>query len=97
MSRVAWIPAALFVIAVPLFLVTASVTWAFNNPGVYERGFEKYRVSSLTGITRADLLRVAADIRHYFNSGEEPRAGARERSAPAADAASRARGRTSRT
>jgi integral membrane protein (TIGR01906 family) len=70
--RVAWIPTALFIVAVPLFLVTASVAWAFNSAGVYERGFEKYRVSSFSGITRADLARVAADIRHYFNSGEEP-------------------------
>ena len=72
MRRVAWIPTALFIVAVPLFLVTASVAWAFNSAGVYERGFEKYRVSSFSGITRADLARVAADIRHYFNSGEEP-------------------------
>jgi integral membrane protein (TIGR01906 family) len=70
--RVAWIPTALFVVAVPLFLLTTSVSWAFNSAGVYERGFEKYRVSSLTGITGADLVQVAADIRHYFNSGEEP-------------------------
>jgi|TARA_B100000315_G_scaffold175823_2_gene164353 integral membrane protein (TIGR01906 family) len=72
--RVAWIPAALFVVAVPLFLVTTSVTWAFNSAGAYERGFEKYGVSGLTGITRADLVQVAADIRHYFNSREEPMA-----------------------
>jgi integral membrane protein (TIGR01906 family) len=70
--RVAWIPAALFVIAVPLFLLTTSVTWAFNSAGVYEKGFEKYRVSSVTGITGADLAQVAAGIRHYFNSSEEP-------------------------
>ncbi len=72
MSRVAWMPAALFVAVVPLFLMTASVTWAFNSPGVYRRGFEKYDVSRTTGITEADLLQVAADVRHYFNSGDEP-------------------------
>jgi integral membrane protein (TIGR01906 family) len=53
---------------VPLFLVTASVAWAFNNPGVYQRGFEKYGVSRVTGITDADLSQVGADLRHYFNS-----------------------------
>ena len=72
MRRVAWVPNALFIVAVPLFLVTASVAWAFNSVGVYERGFDKYQISSYTGITRADLVQVAADIRHYFNSGEEP-------------------------
>lgn len=72
MSRISWIPSALFVIAVPLFLVTAAVTWAFNNPGVYQRGFEKYNISFVTGITEADLTQVAADIRGYFNSRAEP-------------------------
>ena len=72
MKRVHWLPAALFILAVPLFLVTASVAWAFNNPGIYQRGFEKYNVSLATGITDADLIQVGADLRHYFNSTEEP-------------------------
>ena len=72
MRRIAWITTALFVVAVPLFLVTASVTWAFNNPGVYRKGFEKYEVSRVSGITDADLLQVSADIRSYFNSRHEP-------------------------
>jgi len=57
---------------VPLFLITAGVTWAFNNPGLYQRGFEKYDVSRVTGITTADLDQVSADIRGYFNSGQGP-------------------------
>lgn len=72
MTRLAWIPAFLFVVALPLFLVTASVTWAFNNPGLYQRGFEKYGVSRITGITEADLAQVGADLRHYFNSPRAP-------------------------
>ena len=72
LSRISWITTALFVIAVPLFLITASVTWAFNNPGVYQDGFEKYNISFVTGITEADLEQVSADIRGYFNSREEP-------------------------
>ena len=72
MTRVSWVPAALFVVAVPLFLITASVTWAFNSPGVYQRGFEKYNISFITGITESDLEQVSADIRGYFNSREEP-------------------------
>ena len=72
MNRVAWILAFLFVIAIPLFLVTASVAWAFNDQGVYHRGFQKYRISSATGITDEDLRRVGAQIRHYFNSTNEP-------------------------
>ena len=72
MSLISRIPSALFIIAVPLFLVTASVTWAFNSPGVYQRGFERYDVSRITGITDTDLRQVSADIRSYFNSRKEP-------------------------
>ena len=72
MSRISWVPTALFVTAVPLFLVTAAVAWAFNIPGVYQRGFEKYDVSRITGITEDDLDKVSADIRGYFNSRQEP-------------------------
>ena len=72
MSRVAWIPAVLFVLAVPLFLVTASVSWAVNDPGVYQRGFAKYDISLHTSISNADLRQAGTDIRHYFNSSDEP-------------------------
>ena len=72
MSRVAGIPAILFVLALPLFLVTASVSWAVNDPGVYQRGFAKYDISLYTGISNADLRQAGTDIRHYFNSSDEP-------------------------
>ena len=72
MSLIARIPSLLFIVAVPLFLVTASVTWAFNGPGIYQGGFERYDVSRITGITDADLRQVSADIRGYFNSRGEP-------------------------
>ena len=71
-GRLRWLPAALFVIAVPVFLVTGSITWAFNNIGIYEGGFEKYGIARASGITPADLRQVAVDIRAYFNSGDEP-------------------------
>ena len=72
MARIAWIPTALFIIAVPIFLVTASVTWAFNNPGLYEDGFQKYQIPRTSGITLADLRQVGAALRSYFNSTKEP-------------------------
>lgn len=67
-----WLPAALFAIAVPVFLVTGCLTWAFNNIGLYEAGFEKYRIARVSGITSGDLRQVALDLRAYFNSGDEP-------------------------
>ena len=70
--RLRWLPAALFIVAVPVFLVTGSITWAFNNIGLYEDGFEKYRIAWASGISPEDLRQVALDLRSYFNSGDEP-------------------------
>ena len=72
MGRVAWVVWALFIIAVPLFLITGSITWAFNSPGLYNNGFEKYSISRISGISDSDLRQVGADIRSYINSGNEP-------------------------
>ena len=63
---------ALVIVAVPLFLIAASVAWAVNDPGVYRRGFEKYEISVYSGITDEDLVRVGGELRRYFNSSEEP-------------------------
>ena len=71
-ARLRWLPAALFIIAVPVFLITASVAWAFNSPGLYRGGFEKYDISLRSGITEEGLDRVARELRGYFNSGKEP-------------------------
>ena len=62
----------IFVACVPLFLVTGAVSWAFNDPGLYYRGFQKYNVSRMTGINESDLRQVGAELRSYFNFGNEP-------------------------
>ena len=56
----------------PLFLITSSVTWAFNSPGLYNDGFEKYSISRISGISDSELRQVGADIRSYINSGDDP-------------------------
>ena len=72
MTRIAWIPAVLFVLSIPLFLISNSVIWAVNSPGVYERGFEKYGISETTGIDREDLREVGAELRRFFNIRSGP-------------------------
>ena len=62
----------IFVLAMPVFLISGSVAWAVNDPGLYHRGFERYNIAQRTGITDADLRQVGADLRSYFNSPEEP-------------------------
>ena len=62
----------LFVPAFAIFIVAAGVTWALNDLGLYNRGFEKYGISRATGITPAGLHDAGATIRNYFNSADEP-------------------------
>ena len=63
---------ALGVFAVPLFLVTATVTWAVNDLRLYKYGFDKYDVALVTGIEREGLVAAARQIRGYFNSPGQP-------------------------
>ena len=66
------IPPILFVIVIPLLLVTASVTWAVNDLRLYSHEFDKYDIELVTGIDRDGLMAAARQIRGYFNSTEEP-------------------------
>ena len=62
----------LFVVAIPIFLISASVAWAFNDLGLYTRGFDKYNIPAVTGIEREDLIQVGREIRAYLHSTREP-------------------------
>lgn len=66
------ISTGLTVLAIPLFLVTASVGWAVNDLRLYSYGFDKYDVANITNISRSDLMDAARQIRNYFNSSSEP-------------------------
>ena len=72
MSWLVKIPETLFVLAVPFFILSASVAWAVNDEGLYQQGFDDYNISLRTEISRVGLRAVGADIRRYFNSSEEP-------------------------
>ena len=62
----------LFVLCIPVFLLTTNVRLAVNSTGLYEYGFEKYSVSEVTGIEIEELGRAAGELIGYFNSAEEP-------------------------
>lgn len=57
----------LFLIALPVALVTTNVRLAVNSPQLYDYGFDTYDVEFVTGIDRAQLDEAAADLRAYFN------------------------------
>lgn len=65
-----YIAIALFILCVPLLLVTSNLTWAVNDLQLHEQGFVKYNVSRDTGISEEELHDTALGLINYFNSGE---------------------------
>lgn len=61
----------LFVVCMPVMLLTASVTWTVNSASLYRFGFDKYDVGETTGLEQAELKKAADGLIGYFNSGEE--------------------------
>ena len=63
--------AALFVAAVPLFLIATNVRWVINAPLLYSYGFDRHGSVERTGIEREELLSAGRQIRDYFNNDDE--------------------------
>ena len=61
----------LFILSLPVLLLTASICWAVNSLWLYEYGFEKYDVSQTTGLAEVELEKAATGLISYFNSDEE--------------------------
>lgn len=61
----------LFIIALPVALITTNVRLLANAPMVYDYAFDRYDAVETTGLARADLDDVAGALREYFNNGEK--------------------------
>jgi integral membrane protein (TIGR01906 family) len=61
----------LFILCLPVLLLTASVSTAANNLWLYKYGFAKYNISQVTGLAPAELDKAARGLIGYFNSGDE--------------------------
>jgi len=61
----------LFILSLPVMLLTASIGIAVNSQSLYEYGFEKYGVSQTTGLAEEELEKSASGLISYFNSGED--------------------------
>ena len=61
----------LFILCLPLLLLTASLALVVNSAWLYEYGFDKYNVGQTTGLDQSELEKAATGLIHYFNSGEE--------------------------
>jgi integral membrane protein (TIGR01906 family) len=67
-----WAATALFVLAVPVFLVLTNVRIAATELRVYDYAFSRYDAAVRTGLERAELDRAAREIVRYFQApGDE--------------------------
>ncbi|MBA7473182.1 MAG: TIGR01906 family membrane protein [Dehalococcoidia bacterium] len=61
----------LFILCLPLILLSASIGGAANSLALYRYGFDKYDVSRTTGLSELELDRAARGLVYYFNSSDE--------------------------
>ncbi|MFC1593066.1 TIGR01906 family membrane protein [Candidatus Omnitrophota bacterium] len=61
----------LFVLCLPVLLLTASIGGAMNSLWLYKYGFEKYNIGATTGLADSELEMAAKGLISYFNSDEE--------------------------
>ncbi len=59
---------ALFIICVPLLLITTNVRIVLNSATMYDYGFSKYKIEKYTGIELEQLQIAGQQIRDYFNN-----------------------------
>ena len=60
-----------FILCLPLLLLTGSVGAVANSLWLYKSGFEKYDVGQTTGLAESELEVAARGLISYFNSGDE--------------------------
>ena len=61
----------LFMLCLPILLLSASIGWAVNSLWLYEYGFRKYDVNLTTGLAEVEMEKAANGLISYFNSDEE--------------------------
>jgi len=71
MKALAAINTILFIICIPLLLITSNLRFAVNDIRLYEYGFNKYHVSEAAGLDKGNLTEIAHKLITYFNSDEE--------------------------
>ena len=57
-----------FIILIPVLIVSASLGWAFNSLWIYEAGFSSYDVGPVIGLSSSELDRSASELIAYFNN-----------------------------
>jgi integral membrane protein (TIGR01906 family) len=65
---VAKVVAVLFIVSIPVFLITSNVRFLVSDVGFYRNGLREYRAEETTGIALPELDRAAQEIIDYFEN-----------------------------
>jgi integral membrane protein (TIGR01906 family) len=57
----------IFVISIPVLLLSGTLAWAFNSAWIYNAGFDKYDPGQDLGLSKTELDRSARELIAYFN------------------------------
>ncbi|MBI2767858.1 MAG: TIGR01906 family membrane protein [Chloroflexi bacterium] len=68
MTLVSRLAAVLFVVALPLFMITTSVRFVASEVRFYEWGFREYDAPQVTGVPLPELDRAGREIVNYFQN-----------------------------
>ena len=60
----------LFILSIPIFLITTNTRLLINSPFVYSMEFNKMDIASKTNIEKQELLSISQQIRSYFNNNQ---------------------------
>ncbi len=70
--KLAWgLATLLFLIALPVTLLSGNARWLANNQSFYEQGYAKYDSYRATGLPKAELDRATGELISYFNSSQD--------------------------
>lgn len=58
----------LFILAIPVALITTNIRVAVSEQRVYDYAVQTYNAAATSGIPEAELLRVNGEIKHYLTS-----------------------------
>lgn len=61
----------LFILTIPVALITTNIRFVANEPRVYRYAIDDFGGVAATGIPRNELLRAGGEIRDYFNNREQ--------------------------
>lgn len=71
MGALRFLATVIFILSIPVALLTTNIRFVANEPRVYRYAIDEYGAVATTGIAREELIEAGADLRAYFNNGDK--------------------------